>query len=93
VALSFGLAPAVFLAAHLYTLIRYDMLETNVRRFMGDLPAIVPVEADRERCGRRRPTRSGRSYWLTKSRQRQQQRPTKSPPVSINRGAKTEEGR
>jgi uncharacterized protein YjbI with pentapeptide repeats len=50
VVLSFGLAPAVFLAAHLYTLIRYDMLAGNVRRFMVDLPAMVPVEADRERC-------------------------------------------
>lgn len=50
VGLSFGLAPAVFLAAHLYTLIRYDMLAANVRRFLADLPVMVKLEADRERC-------------------------------------------
>lgn len=47
---AFGLAPAVFVAAHLYTLMRYDMLAGNLRRFMIDLPTMVRVEADRERC-------------------------------------------
>jgi hypothetical protein len=31
VVFAFGLAPAVFVAAHFYTLIRYDMLAENVR--------------------------------------------------------------
>ena len=42
-------APAVFLGAHLYTLIRFDMLAGGVRQFLADLPALVPIEADRER--------------------------------------------
>jgi hypothetical protein len=50
VTLSFGLAPAVFLATHLYTLLRYDMLAGNVRRFRVDLPAMVLLETDQERC-------------------------------------------
>lgn len=50
VVLSFGIAPAVFLALHLYTLMRYDMLAANIRRFRDDLAATVAVEADRERC-------------------------------------------
>jgi len=50
VAFAFGLAPAVFVAAHLYTLIRYDMLAGNLRRFNAELAATVPVAADRERC-------------------------------------------
>ncbi len=50
VVFAFGLAPAVFLAAHLYTLIRYDMLAGNVRQLLADLPGMVPVEVNRERC-------------------------------------------
>lgn len=50
VVLTFGIAPAVFLALHLYTLMRYDMLATNIRRFRGDLGTMVRGEADRERC-------------------------------------------
>ena len=50
VGLSFGLAPAVFVGAHLYTLLRFDMLAANLRRFMADLPGMVRLEADRERC-------------------------------------------
>ncbi len=50
VVLTFGIAPAVFLALHLYTLMRYDMLAANIRRFRDDLAAMVAVEADRERC-------------------------------------------
>ena len=50
VVFAFGLAPAVFVAVHFYTLIRYDMLAGNIRRFVGDLAAIVPIEADRDRC-------------------------------------------
>src|SRR6516225_9940343 len=37
VVFAFGLAPAVFVAAHFYTLIRYDMLTENVRQFREDL--------------------------------------------------------
>jgi uncharacterized protein YjbI with pentapeptide repeats len=47
---AFGLAPAVFVAVHFYTLIRYDMLEGNIRRFVGDLAVTVPSEVDRDRC-------------------------------------------
>ncbi len=50
VVFAFGLAPTVFLAAHLYTLIRYDMLASNLRQLLADLPRMVPLEADRERC-------------------------------------------
>ncbi len=50
VVLTFGIAPAVFLALHLYTLMRYDMLAANIRRFRGDLGVMVRGEADRERC-------------------------------------------
>jgi hypothetical protein len=50
VVFAFGLAPAVFVATHFYTLIRYDMLTGNMRRFVGDLAATVPIEADRDRC-------------------------------------------
>lgn len=50
VVFAFGLAPAVFVAAHFYTLIRYDMLAANIRRFVEDLAAMVPIEADRDRC-------------------------------------------
>jgi hypothetical protein len=50
VVFAFGLAPAVFVTVHFYTLIRYDMLVGNIRRFVEDLAAIVPIEADRDRC-------------------------------------------
>jgi hypothetical protein len=50
VVFAFGLAPAVFVAVHFYTLIRYDMLEGNIRRFVGDLAVTVPSEVDRDRC-------------------------------------------
>lgn len=50
VVFAFGLAPAVFVAVHFYTLIRYDMLAGNIRRFVGDLAAMVPIDADRDRC-------------------------------------------
>ena len=50
VVFAFGLAPAVFVAAHFYTLIRYDMLAGNIRRLNEDLKAMVPIEADRDRC-------------------------------------------
>ena len=44
VVFAFGLAPAVFVAAHFYTLIRYDMLAGNVRRFRDDLAVMVRSE-------------------------------------------------
>jgi uncharacterized protein YjbI with pentapeptide repeats len=50
VVFAFGLAPAVFVAAHFYTLIRYDMLAGNVRRFRDDLAVMVGLEEDRGRC-------------------------------------------
>jgi uncharacterized protein YjbI with pentapeptide repeats len=50
VVFAFGLAPLVFVAVHFYTLIRYDMLAGNIRRFVKDLATMVPIEADRDRC-------------------------------------------
>jgi uncharacterized protein YjbI with pentapeptide repeats len=50
VVFAFGLAPAVFVAVHFYTLIRYDMLASNMRRFVEDLAVTVRREADRDRC-------------------------------------------
>lgn len=50
VVFAFGLAPAVFVAAHFYTLIRYDMLAGNLRRLLVDLPKLVPKTEDRDRC-------------------------------------------
>jgi hypothetical protein len=50
VVFAFGLAPAVFVAVHFYTLIRYDMLAGNIQRFNRDLAAMVPIDADRDRC-------------------------------------------
>jgi hypothetical protein len=47
---AFGLAHAVFVDAHIYTLIRYDMLAGNARQFVANLPAMVAVETDRESC-------------------------------------------
>ncbi len=49
VVFAFGLAPAVFVAAHFYTLIRYDMLAENVRQFREDLAAMAMIR------GRSRP--------------------------------------
>jgi uncharacterized protein YjbI with pentapeptide repeats len=50
VVFAFGLAPAVFVAAHFYTLIRYDMLAGNLRRFRDDLAVMVRSDEDRDRC-------------------------------------------
>jgi hypothetical protein len=50
VVFAFGLAPAVFVAVHFYTLIRYDMLAENVRQFCEDLAAMAMLESDRRRC-------------------------------------------
>lgn len=50
VVFAFGLAPAVFVAVHFYTLIRYDMLAENLRQFRDDLTELVPAETDRRRC-------------------------------------------
>jgi len=50
VALSFGFMPAVFVAVHLYTLIRFEMLAGNVRQLMQELAEHVALEADRARC-------------------------------------------
>jgi uncharacterized protein YjbI with pentapeptide repeats len=47
---SFAIAPIVFVLRHIYTLIRYDMQAANVRQFRVDLRAMLPIEADRERC-------------------------------------------
>jgi hypothetical protein len=44
------LAPAIFVGAHLYILIRYDMLAGNLRRFRKDLAAMVAPGAGRDRC-------------------------------------------
>ena len=38
VVFAFGLAPAVFVAVHFYTLIRYDMLAGNIRRWLEIWP-------------------------------------------------------
>jgi hypothetical protein len=47
---SFGIAPLVFVAVHVFTLIRYDLLAVNLRSFRSELDATVPLAADRERC-------------------------------------------
>lgn len=47
---SFVIAPLVFVALHVFTLIRYDMLSTNLRQFRHELESQVPWEVDRERC-------------------------------------------
>jgi hypothetical protein len=49
VTVSFAMMPILFVALHVFTLIRYDMLAANVRQFRADLATMVPVEADRER--------------------------------------------
>src|ERR1700759_4208495 len=45
VVFAFGLPPTVFVAAHFYTLIRYDMLAENVRQFREDLAVMMMPEA------------------------------------------------
>ena len=50
VTVSFAMMPILFLALHVFTLIRYDMLAANLRQFRTDLAAMVPLAADRERC-------------------------------------------
>ena len=50
VSFSFALAPLVFVFLHVYALTRYDMLGTNVRYFVDELDAAVPLRADQERC-------------------------------------------
>jgi cell division protein FtsB len=42
--------PILFVALHVFTLIRYDMLAANVRQLSADLAPMVPFEADREQC-------------------------------------------
>jgi hypothetical protein len=49
VVFSFAIAPTVFLFLHAYTLIRYDMLDANLRQFRTDLQVSISREADRER--------------------------------------------
>jgi hypothetical protein len=48
--ISFGIAPLVFVAVHVFTLIRYHLLAVNLRSFRSELDATVPLAADRERC-------------------------------------------
>jgi hypothetical protein len=50
VSFSFAIAPLVFVFLHIYALVRYDMLASNVQQFLEELQATVPLEADRERC-------------------------------------------
>jgi uncharacterized protein YjbI with pentapeptide repeats len=50
VSFSFAIAPFVFVFLHIYTLVRHDMLNANVRQFLAELRETVPLVADRERC-------------------------------------------
>lgn len=50
VTVSFAMMPILFVALHVFTLIRYDMLAANLRQFRVDLATMVPLAADRERC-------------------------------------------
>ena len=50
VAVSYALAPTIFLFLHVHTLIRFDMLAANLRLLAGELDRAVPLAADRERC-------------------------------------------
>jgi uncharacterized protein YjbI with pentapeptide repeats len=50
VTFSFAIAPLVFVFLHIYTLVRYHMLATNIRQFLTELSLTVPSERDRERC-------------------------------------------
>jgi len=47
---SFAFAPLLFIAVHIFTVIRYDMLSTNVAQFNEDLPKMVPGADNQERC-------------------------------------------
>ena len=47
---SFAIVPAVFVALHCLTLIRYDLLSVNARQLRAELDEIVSSEHDRERC-------------------------------------------
>jgi hypothetical protein len=47
VTVSFAMMPILFVALHVFTLIRYDMLAANVRQFSADLAKMVLFEADR----------------------------------------------
>jgi hypothetical protein len=47
---SFAMMPILFVALHVFTLIRYDMLAANVNQFREDLMVLVPEKRDRERC-------------------------------------------
>ncbi len=49
-AVSFAIAPLVFVFLHIYTLARYHMLAANVRQFLGEIQISVASETDRERC-------------------------------------------
>jgi len=48
--ITFGIAPWVFVALHAFTLIRYDMLATNLRNLRIELETNVLSSRDRERC-------------------------------------------
>jgi hypothetical protein len=50
VVFSFAIAPLVFVALHVFTLIRYDMLATNLWQFRADLDSMVPRAPDQEHC-------------------------------------------
>lgn len=47
--ISFGIAPWVFVALHVFTLVRYDMLGANLRHFSTEMGAVRP-DLNRERC-------------------------------------------
>ena len=47
---SFAIAPLVFVFLHIYALVRYDLLASNVRHFVQELRDKVMPESDRERC-------------------------------------------
>jgi uncharacterized protein YjbI with pentapeptide repeats len=50
VTVSFAMMPILFVALHVFTLIRYDMLAANVNQFRADLETMVPAVVNRERC-------------------------------------------
>jgi hypothetical protein len=50
VTVSFAMMPILFVALHVFTLIRYDMLAANVRQLREDLTVLVPEKRDSERC-------------------------------------------
>ncbi|MGH7062841.1 MAG: hypothetical protein ACREET_02045, partial [Stellaceae bacterium] len=45
-AVSFAIAPLVFVFLHIYTLARYDMLALNVRQFLVEMEKLVVWEVD-----------------------------------------------